>query len=191
LTTFGLGHHPKRERESLHDVFCPRHSVNGDCGVKPWVFQSFSVGKMARSVLFVSLISIWWPNQNRSFEYLKTERNREPTYIMDGDEQTYSSGDWRVWERERELASVQDVRLWAKVGVWFLVAYFKSHHIPRFFFKKRGILISGLLHLINIIQVGMLSPQWPFKNKKLIISYVWILIRSIKYRLMTKQTPLL
>jgi len=141
-------------------------SVHGDCGVKPWVFQSFSVGKMARSVLFVSLISIWWPNQNRSFEYLKTERNREPTYIMDGDGQIYSSGDWRVWERERELASVQDVRLWAKIGVWFLVAYFKSHHIPRFFFKKWGILLSGLLHLINIIQVGMLSPPVTIQKQK-------------------------
>jgi len=67
--------------------------------------------------------------------------------------------------RERELASVQDVRLGAKVGVWFLVAYFISHHIPRFFFKKRGILPSGLLHLINIIQVGMLSPSDHSKTK--------------------------
>jgi len=65
-----------------------------------------------------------------------------------------------VGERERELAFVQDVRLSAKVGVWFLVAYFKSHHIPRFFFKKRGILLSGLLH-----QVGMLSPSDHSKTK--------------------------
>ena len=124
MTTFGLGHHPKRERESLHDVFCPRHSVHGDCGVKPWVFQSFSVGKMARSVLFVSLISIWWPNQNRSFEYLKTERNRELTYIMDGDGQTYSSGDWRVWEREREnwlLSKTWDYELKLVFGSLWLI----------------------------------------------------------------------
>jgi len=39
-------------------------------------------------------------------------------------------------------------------------------------------LICGLTHLLNTIQVGMLSPRWPFKKKKLITWFVVVFCSS-------------